>query len=169
MLADLSRFAVLQEGCGQGYIDAPGVPVVSDGSLSSVSVDVSLIVEIALGVAAVWVGMLILFLAFRPRDVGAREVVGVIPDVLRLLRAIIGDRSAPLDVRVILIGLVAWIVSPIDLIPEFIPVLGPLDDIVVAVVAMRYVRRRLGIDDLRTRWTGTSDGFELLVRLIGTG
>ncbi len=71
--------------------------------------------------------------------------------------------------RIVLIGLVAWIVSPIDLIPEFIPVLGPLDDVIVAAVAMRYVRRRVGIEDLRTRWTGTPDGFALLVRVVGSG
>ena len=80
----------------------------------------------------------------------------------------LGDGSAPLDVRLVLVGLMAWIVSPIDLIPEFIPVLGPLDDVVVAVVAMRYVRRRVGIEDLRTRWAGTPEGFALLVRIIGS-
>jgi uncharacterized membrane protein YkvA (DUF1232 family) len=68
---------------------------------------------------------------------------------------------------VVLVGLLAWLVSPIDLIPEFIPVLGPLDDIVVAVVAMRYVRRRVGSDALRVRWTGSPEGFTLLARVIG--
>ena len=56
-------------------------------------------------------------------------------------------------------GLVAWIVSPIDLIPEFIPVLGPLDDVVVAVAALRYVRRRMGIEVLQARWRGSPEGF----------
>ena len=78
------------------------------------------------------------------------------------------DRTAPLDVRLVLVGLLVWIVSPIDLIPEFIPVLGPLDDVVVAVVAMRYVRRRIGIADLERRWQGTPAGFALLSRVIGT-
>ena len=96
-------------------------------------------------------------------------MLGLIPDVLRLLRSVIGDRSAPPDVRLVLVGLLAWIVSPIDLIPEFIPVLGPIDDVVVAVVAMRYVRRRVGVEDLRRRWTGTDDGFALLLRVIGSG
>ena len=68
---------------------------------------------------------------------------------------IITDKRAPLDVRVVLVGLVAWIVSPIDLIPEFIPVIGPLDDVVVAVVALRYTRRRMGAAALRERWRGT--------------
>ena len=98
-----------------------------------------------------------------------REVLGLVPDVLRLLRSIIGDRSAPLGVRLVLLGLVAWILSPIDLIPEFIPVLGPIDDVVVAVIALRYVRRRLGVENLRARWSGSREGFEVLLRVIGSG
>lgn len=47
--------------------------------------------------------------------------------------------------------------------------LGPLDDVVVAVVAIRYVRRRLGVDALRDRWVGTTDGFALVLRVMGTG
>jgi uncharacterized membrane protein YkvA (DUF1232 family) len=128
-----------------------------------------MIVAIAVGLVALWALFLVLFWALRPKGVSVRELLGLIPDVLRLLRSVIGDRSAPPDVRLVLVGLLAWIVSPIDLIPEFIPVLGPIDDVVVAVVAMRYVRRRVGIEDLRRRWTGTDDGFALLVRVIGSG
>ena len=126
------------------------------------------ILAIAVGLVAVWAIFLVLFWALRPKGVPVRELLGLIPDVLRLLRSVIGDRSAPADVRLVLVGLLAWIVSPIDLIPEFIPVLGPLDDVVVAVVAMRYMRRRVGIEDLRRRWAGTDDGFSLLVRVIGS-
>jgi uncharacterized membrane protein YkvA (DUF1232 family) len=80
---------------------------------------------------------------------------------------LIGDGSVPADVRIVLVGLIAWIVSPIDLIPEFIPGLGPLDDVIVAIVAMRYVRRRVGLQALRDRWVGSEDGFALLSRVIG--
>ena len=114
-----------------------------------------------------WAVLLALFWVLRPRGVPVRELIAVIPDVLRLLRSLVGDRSTPLDVRLVLIGLVAWILSPIDLIPEFIPGIGPLDDVVVAIVAFRYVRRRVGVDDLRRRWRGTDAGFELLLRVIG--
>jgi uncharacterized membrane protein YkvA (DUF1232 family) len=127
------------------------------------------VLGIIVGVVVLWALLLVLFWALRPKGVAVREMLGLIPDVLRLLRSVIGDRSAPLDVRLVLVGLLAWILSPIDLIPEFIPVLGPLDDIVVAIVAMRYVRRRIGVDDLRRRWSGTDDGFALLLRVIGTG
>jgi uncharacterized membrane protein YkvA (DUF1232 family) len=132
-------------------------------------VDLSGILGIIIALFTLWALVLLLFWVLRPKGVPVRDLLGLVPDVLRLLRSIIGDRSAPLDVRVVLIGLVAWILSPIDLIPEFIPVLGPLDDVVVAVVAMRYVRRRVGVDDLRRRWSGTADGFALLLRVIGSG
>jgi hypothetical protein len=130
--------------------------------------DVRLLLGIVTALVALWVALLVIFWALRPRDVAARDVLDVVPDVVRLIRTLIGDGGTPLDVRLVLTGLVAWIVSPIDLIPEFIPVLGPIDDIVVAVVAMRYVRRRLGVDALRSRWPGSSDGFRLLIRVIGT-
>ena len=127
------------------------------------------VVGVVVGLLLLWAALLALFFLLRPRDVPIREVLAVVPDVLRLLRSLIRDGSVPLDVRIVLVGLIAWIVSPIDLIPEFIPVLGPLDDVVVAVVAMRYVRRRIGIDQLESRWAGSPDGFALLARVIGTG
>jgi uncharacterized membrane protein YkvA (DUF1232 family) len=130
-------------------------------------VDVTTIVAIVVGVLLVWAALVLLFWLLRPKDVGVRELVRVVPDLLRLLKDVITDRQAPLDVRVVLVGLFAWIVSPIDLIPDFIPVIGPLDDVVVAVVALRYTRRRMGAAALQERWRGTVDGFALLTRVIG--
>ena len=126
------------------------------------------VVAILVALLLLWVALLVVFWALRPKGVTVRELVGLIPDILRLLRSLIGDRSAPLDVRLVLVGLLAWIVSPIDLIPEFIPVLGPMDDVVVAIVAMRYVRRRVGTADLRRRWSGSDAGFEMLLTVIGS-
>jgi uncharacterized membrane protein YkvA (DUF1232 family) len=130
--------------------------------------DLGILLGIVGALVVLWVVLLALFLGLRPRGAAVREILGIVPDVLRLLRSVIGDRSAPLDVRLVLIGLVAWIVSPIDLIPEFIPVLGPMDDVVVAIVAMRYMRRRVGVEDLRRRWAGADAGFALLLRVIGS-
>ena len=130
--------------------------------------DLPSVVSILVGLVLLWVILLVVFWLLRPKDVPIRELLGLIPDVLRLLRSVIGDRAAPLDVRIVLVGLVAWILSPIDLIPEFIPVLGPIDDVVVAVVAMRYVRRRVGVEDLRRRWAGSEAGFAMLLTVIGT-
>jgi len=131
-------------------------------------VDTGLLVSIVVGLVAVWALLLVLFWVFRPQGIPAREIVRIVPDVVRLIRDLITDRTTPIDVRVALVGLLVWIISPIDLIPEFIPVLGPLDDVVVAIVAMRFTRRRLGTERLRARWPGTPDGFAMLERLIGT-
>lgn len=121
-----------------------------------------------LAVVALWALLLVVFWLLRPKGVPVRDLLRIIPDTVRLIRGLIADRSAPLSVRVVLVGLLVWIISPIDLIPEFIPVFGPLDDVVVAIVAMRYVRRRLGTSELRRRWPGSDDGFALLTRVIGS-
>jgi len=126
-----------------------------------------LIVGIALGLVAVWACFIALVWILRPRDVGLGELVRLVPDILRLVRDLLADRSVPASVRLSLVFLLAWLLSPIDLIPEFIPVLGPLDDVVVAVIVLRYVHRRLGDDELRRRWRGTPEGFELLGSVLG--
>jgi uncharacterized membrane protein YkvA (DUF1232 family) len=130
--------------------------------------DLGWIAGVAVGLVAAWLLLLVVFWLLRPRDVPVREVVRVIPDVLRLLRALVIDGTVPLDARIVLVGLIAWILSPVDLIPEFIPGLGPLDDVIVAIVALRYVRRRIGIEGISERWTGSDDGLRLLVRVIGS-
>jgi uncharacterized membrane protein YkvA (DUF1232 family) len=129
--------------------------------------DLNLVIGVVLGIVVVWVALLAVFWILRPRGASIRDVLALVPDVLRLLRSLIADRSVPLDCRLVLLGLLAWIVSPIDLIPEFLPGIGPIDDVVVAIVAFRYVRRRVGVEELRRRWLGTESGFELLLRVIG--
>jgi len=124
--------------------------------------------SIALGLAVVWAVLVALLWVFRPRDLRLADLVRIVPDVVRLVRGLIADRSVPLGARLALIGLLIWLVNPIDLIPEFIPVLGPLDDVVVAVLVLRYVRRRVGTEELRQRWPGTPEGFALLSRILGS-
>ena len=126
------------------------------------------LVGIGLGILVVWAVLVALLFWFRPRGVALGDVVRIIPDLLRLVRDLLRDRSVPAGARVALVVLLVWLVSPIDLIPEFIPVLGPIDDVVVAVLVLRYVRRRLGLDELRRRWPGTPEGFAALSRIIGS-
>jgi uncharacterized membrane protein YkvA (DUF1232 family) len=119
------------------------------------------------GVVALWVALIVLLWILRPRDAPLREALGTVPDVVRLVRGLIADGGQPLGVRLALVGLIAYVVNPIDLIPEFLPVVGPLDDIVVVVVVLRYVQRRVGVDELRQRWAGTQDSWRLLQRVLG--
>jgi uncharacterized membrane protein YkvA (DUF1232 family) len=120
---------------------------------------VALVVAWASFVAVLWV--------VRPRDVRLRDALRLLPDLIRLVRNLLTDPSVPRGVRWALLGLLVWLISPIDLIPEFIPVLGPLDDVIVAILVLRYVRRRLGEQELRRRWPGTADGYELLSGILG--
>jgi len=128
--------------------------------------DLRLVLSIVVGLLAVWAALVVLLWVFRPRQVPLREALRIVPDLLRLVRSLISDRDAPLGVRMALIFLLAWLVSPIDLIPEFVPVIGPLDDVVVAVLVLRHVRRRLGEDELRRRWPGTDAGYALLASIL---
>ena len=126
------------------------------------------VVGIVVGLALVWMAFIALLWLLRPKSVRLGDLLRVVPDVLRLVRDLLADRGVPLGPRLALGGLLLWLVSPIDLIPEFIPVLGSLDDVVVAVIVLRYVRRRLGEAELRRRWRGTEEGFELLRGVLGT-
>jgi uncharacterized membrane protein YkvA (DUF1232 family) len=132
------------------------MPAVADG-----------LIRIVVALLVVWAALVALLWAVRPRDVTLRELVSAVPDVVRLVRDLTWDRATPLRVRCVLMGLLVWLISPIDLIPEFVPVLGPLDDVVVAVLVLRWARRQLGLDELRRRWRGSEAGFELLKRLVG--
>jgi uncharacterized membrane protein YkvA (DUF1232 family) len=131
--------------------------------------DLSILGPIIIGLVIAWLALLVLLWLIRPRGVGARELARLVPDILRLVRDLVTDRSAPRGVRVALVILLVWLISPIDLVPEFIPVLGPLDDVIVAVVVLRYVRRRLGDVELRRRWRGTDDGYRVLSAFLGRG
>jgi uncharacterized membrane protein YkvA (DUF1232 family) len=117
---------------------------------------------------AVWLLFIAVLWMVRPRNAQLGQLVRIVPDVLRLVRHLVGDGSVPFGVRAALVGLLVWLINPIDLIPEFIPVLGPLDDVVVAVLVLRYVRRRLGDDELRRRWPGTPEGYRLLSGVLGS-
>jgi uncharacterized membrane protein YkvA (DUF1232 family) len=129
--------------------------------------DPSLIVGVTLGLVVAWLLFVVLLWALRPRDARLADLVRVVPDIVRLCRDVLGDRRAPTGARLAIAALLVWLVSPIDLVPEFIPIVGPLDDVVVAVIVLRYVRRRLGPDDLRARWRGSPEGFALLRSVMG--
>lgn len=129
--------------------------------------DLTPLLALLVGLAIAWVALIVLIWLLRPRDVRLADLLRVVPDIARLCRDLLVDRAAPLGVRIAIAVLLIWLVNPIDLIPEFIPILGPLDDVVVAVIVLRYVRRRIGTDELRRRWRGSAEGFELLGGVMG--
>jgi uncharacterized membrane protein YkvA (DUF1232 family) len=125
------------------------------------------LVAIILVVLGVWALAVLLIWRLAPGRSSLIDAVRLLPDVLRLAAGLARDPATPRSCRLALAGLAVWIASPIDLIPEFVPVLGPLDDIVVAAIVLRWVGRRVGEDALRAHWPGTDEGFGLVRRLLG--
>jgi uncharacterized membrane protein YkvA (DUF1232 family) len=103
----------------------------------------------------------------RPRGGLAREALRLLPDVLRLLPRLAADRTLPRGVRVRLALLLAYLASPLDLVPDFIPVIGYADDAIIVAAVLRSVARHAGIRALERHWPGTRDGFAALCRLTG--
>ncbi|MEN3309612.1 MAG: hypothetical protein V7603_5814 [Micromonosporaceae bacterium] len=126
-------------------------------------------IAIGLGVAvlASWLALVVALVIVRPRGPLLREAVRILPDTLRLLRRLAADRSLPRGVRIRLSLLLVYLALPIDIIPDFIPVLGYADDAVIAVAVLRGVVRRAGLPVVRRHWPGTDDGFAALCRLTG--
>ncbi len=116
--------------------------------------------------AAIWLA-LILVLLLTGRRVAAREVAAFVPNMLLLFRGLIADPRVPIRSKVLLVAAALWLASPIDLIPEFIPIVGPLDDAIVAVLVLRYVMRRTGREVVRPHWRGDPRTFDLILRLAG--
>ncbi len=126
-----------------------------------------LLIGIASAMLLAWVALLIALVIVRPRSGLLREALRLLPDVLRLVRRLAADTSQPRGVRIRLVLLLIYLASPIDLIPDFIPVLGYADDAIIVTAILRSVVRRAGLPAVRAHWPGTDDGFAALARLTG--
>ena len=124
-------------------------------------------VLIAIGIAAaVWV-VAIAALWFFGRKVAAAQLARAIPDLVALTRRLLGDPRVPLGSKVLLGGALVWLLSPIDLVPEFIPVLGPLDDVIVVGLVLRHLVRRAGPEVVQEHWRGDPRVLRTALRLAG--
>jgi uncharacterized membrane protein YkvA (DUF1232 family) len=118
---------------------------------------------VGLAVMVVLWALLVVFAARLPPGL-LRDLAGFLPACLTLARRLRADPRVPWQAKaaVVLAGL--WMLSPIDLLPEFLPVIGPLDDVVVVALALRYAARRVPREVLIEAWPGEP---RLLERLLG--
>jgi uncharacterized membrane protein YkvA (DUF1232 family) len=109
-----------------------------------------------------WIVLVGFLVAARPERGRLEEAVRILPDTLRLLRRLTRDPTLPRVVRTWLALLFAYLASPVDLIPDFIPVIGYVDDVVLVCAVLRAIVRRAGPDAVRRHWPGTADGLAVL-------
>jgi uncharacterized membrane protein YkvA (DUF1232 family) len=123
--------------------------------------------SVAVGLAVTYVVLLGAMLVARPKGNLLGEALRLLPDVLRLLPRLAGDRSVRRGARVRLWLLLAYLAIPIDLVPDFVPVLGYADDAIIVSLVLRSVVRRAGAPVVRRHWPGTDHGLAALGRLTG--
>jgi uncharacterized membrane protein YkvA (DUF1232 family) len=119
------------------------------------------------GLALLWLALLVVLWRVRPDGMTTTAALRLLPDLVRLVRRLAADGSLPRGVRVRLWLLLAYLLMPIDLVPDFVPVLGYADDAVVVALALRAVVRRAGTDALTRHWPGEPAGLEVVSRLAG--
>jgi uncharacterized membrane protein YkvA (DUF1232 family) len=122
---------------------------------------------VGLGIAVVlliasW-GLLLLLARRLPPGI-LRDLAAFIPDCVTTVRRLRKDPRVPRRAKVAVVIAGLWVASPIDLIPEFIPVIGPLDDIVVVALALRYAGRQVPREVLLAAWPGDP---RLIEKLLG--
>jgi len=123
----------------------------------------SLLIGLALALA-VWLLAIAVLLALGRRS-QARELAALIPNMVVLFRGLLGDPRVSRGSKAWLWFALGWLVSPIDLIPEFLPVVGPLDDAIVAALVLRHVLRRTDRAVLVDHWRGEPSTLDAIIRL----
>ena len=123
------------------------------------------LIGLGVGVAlllASW-GLLILLARRLPPGI-ARDLAAFIPDCVTTVRRLRTDPRVPRRARIAIVVAGLSVASPIDLIPEFLPVIGPLDDIIVVAIALRYAGRQVPREVLMAAWPGEQ---RLIEKLLG--
>ena len=120
-------------------------------------------VLIGIGCLVVSWAVLVVLAARLPPGI-LKDVAGFLPACVTMIRRLRKDPRVPRRAKVAVLVAMIWVLSPIDLIPEFLPVIGPLDDVVVVVLALRYAARHVPRRVLLEAWPGEP---RLLERLLG--
>lgn len=114
-------------------------------------------------VLASW-GVLILLATRLPPGL-AKDLASFLPACATTLRRLRKDPRVPRSAKIAVAIAAVWVISPIDLIPEFLPVIGPLDDVVVVALALRFAARRVPRGAIEEAWPGER---RVLDRLLGS-
>lgn len=115
-------------------------------------------------VALVWAAS-VLALVLAGRGTEARALARFVPDCLVLFRRLLADRRVSGGRKLLVGATLAYLALPFDLVPDFIPVLGQLDDALLVAVVLRLVVRSAGAEAVREHWPGPPESLDVLLRL----
>ena len=122
---------------------------------------------IGLGAALLAYALFLVWLIVAGRKEEARAFVGLVPDFVVLFRRLLSDSRVPRRRKLVLAALIPYLAMPFDLVPDFIPVAGYLDDAVIVAFALRYVLRGDGPDLIAAHWPGPPASLNVVLRLAG--
>ena len=125
----------------------------------------TLLITVA-SVFAAWLTLLVALFAFRPDGMAVASVARLLRDTLRLVRNLAREPALPRSTRWSLWLLLAYLACPIDLVPDFIPIIGMADDFIITSVVLRLVVKHAGADVRRVHWTGTPEGLATIERVL---
>ncbi len=112
--------------------------------------------RVLVGVAialVVWIGLIIVLILLGRRAL-ARELAALVPNLTRLFAGLLRDPRVPLRAKIVLGVTALYLASPIDLIPDFVPIAGSLDDAIVAAFALRFVVGASSPEIVAEHWPG---------------
>lgn len=127
------------------------------------------IILISLAVVIVVYAGFILTLYLLGRKEDARAWAGFIPDCIILFKRLLGDPAVPKGSKLWLGALVLYLAMPIDLVPDFIPIAGQLDDAIIVALVLRQVLRTAGADPIRQHWPGPHSSLDTLLKFVIPG
>jgi uncharacterized membrane protein YkvA (DUF1232 family) len=123
-------------------------------------------VSLTAGALAVYL-LLVLMLVVTGRRTSARALAGFVPDCLVLFRRLVGDPRVPRRRKLLLVALLVYLASPIDLVPDFIPVVGQLDDALLVGIVLRRTLKGCPTSMLAEHWPGPGSSLEVVLRVAG--
>ena len=126
-----------------------------------------LLIAVATGVIVYIAFVLALLVAGRRGD--ARALAGFIPDCIVLGKRLFGDPRVPRRRKILLAALIGYLALPIDVVPDFLPVVGQLDDAIIAALVLRAVLRGVDAGILHESWPGPERSLAVILRLAGIG
>ena len=119
-----------------------------------------------LGLATVVLyALFVVALVLAGRGSDARALAGFIPDCIVLFQRLLGDPRMPRRYRAVVIALLGYLALPFDVVPDFIPVAGQLDDAVVVALALRAILRGGGPEMVEEHWPGPDSSLALILKL----